>query len=180
MLAFPSTYSVGITSLGFQVVWATLARRADVDVRRLFTDRADPAHGGQRGRGPDLDLFGLSLSWELDGPVLLDLLEQRRIPIWAVERGDDDAIVFGGGPVLTANPEPLAPFFDALLLGDGELLLPAFIEALQECRDAPRPERLRRLAAVPGVYVPALYAPRYGAGGELLAVDPIGCDVPAR
>ncbi|MFM7393867.1 MAG: radical SAM protein, partial [Cyanobium sp.] len=131
MLAFPSTYSVGITSLGYQVVWATLAQRPDVDVRRLFTDRSDPAHGGSRGRGADLDLFGLSLSWELDGPVLLDLLEQQRIPIWAGERDDADPIVFGGGPVLTANPEPLAPFLDAVLLGDGELLLPAFVDALQ-------------------------------------------------
>ena len=177
VLAFPSTYSVGITSLGYQVVWATLAQRPDVDVRRLFTDQGDPAHG--RSRGAQLDLFGLSLSWELDGPVLLDLLEQQRIPIWASERGDSDPIVFGGGPVLTANPEPLAPFFDAVLLGDGELLLPAFIDALQECRDAPRAERLRRLAQVPGVYVPALYAPRYSAEGELLAVEPIEPGIPA-
>ena len=69
VLAFPSTYTVGITSLGYQVVWASLAQRADVDVRRLFTDQGDPAHR-------HCDLFGLSLSWELDGPVLLDLLEQ--------------------------------------------------------------------------------------------------------
>ena len=179
MLAFPSTYSVGITSLGYQVVWATLAQRADVDVRRLFTDRADPSHGGRRGGGPALDLFGLSLSWVLDGPVLLDLLEQQRIPLWAAERGDHDPIVFGGGPVLTANPEPLAPFLDAVLLGDGELLLPAFINALQDCREAPRAERLRRLARVEGVYVPSLYAPRYGAAGELLAVEPIEPDLPA-
>ncbi len=171
MLAFPSTYSVGITSLGYQVVWATLAQRPDVDVRRLFTDRGDPQHR-------QLDLFGLSLSWELDGPVLLDLLEQQRIPIWAAERGDSDPIVFGGGPVLTANPEPLAPFFDVVLLGDGELLLPAFLDALQECRGAPRPERLRRLAAVPGVYVPSLYAPRYSAAGELLAVEPTEPGIP--
>ena len=94
VLAFPSTYSVGITSLGFQVVWATLARRDDVDVRRLFTDSGDPPHGGGRGRGGGLELFGLSLSWELDGPVLLDLLEDHRIPLWAAERGDDDPIVF--------------------------------------------------------------------------------------
>ena len=120
--------------------------------------------------------------WERDPkmtPVLLDLLEQQRIPIWAAERGDADPIVFGGGPVLTANPEPLAPFFDAVLLGDGELLLPAFIDALQECREMPRPERLRRLAQVPGVYVPALYAPRYGNEGELLAVEPTEPGIPA-
>ena len=172
MLAFPSTYSVGITSLGYQVVWATLARRADVDVRRLFTDQGDPPHR-------HCDLFGLSLSWELDGPVLLDLLESQRIPIWAHERGDDDPIVFGGGPVLTANPEPLAPFFDAVLLGDGELLLPAFLDALQECRCAPRPERLRWLARVPGVYVPALYVPRYDSEGRLSGVEPAAAGIPA-
>ncbi|MFM7634782.1 MAG: B12-binding domain-containing radical SAM protein [Cyanobacteriota bacterium] len=179
VLAFPSTYSVGITSLGYQVVWATLARRGDVDVRRLFTDQGDPPHGSQRGRGPDLDLFGLSLSWELDGPVLLDLLEQQRIPLWAEERGDGNPIVFGGGPVLTANPEPLAPFFDAVLLGDGELLLPAFVDAVQQHRGAPRAERLRQLAQVPGVYVPSLYAPRYGSDGRLLGVEPTEAGIPA-
>ena len=83
VLAFPSTYSVGITSLGYQVVWATLAQRADLDVRRLFTDQGDPPHGGG-----NLDLFGLSLSWELDGPVLLDLLERQRIPIWSHQRSE--------------------------------------------------------------------------------------------
>ena len=131
MLAFPSTYSVGITSLGYQVVWATLAKRPDLDVRRLFTDQGDPPHR-------HCNLFGLSLSWELDAPVLLDLLEQQRIPLWGHQRGNDDPLVFGGGPVLTANPEPLAPFLDVVLLGDGEDLLPAFIDALQQWRTAPR------------------------------------------
>lgn len=172
VLAFPSSYSVGITSLGYQVVWATLAQRSDLEVRRLFTDQGDPPHR-------HCDLFGLSLSWELDGPVLLDLLERQRIPIWAAERGDDNPIVFGGGPVLTANPEPLAPFLDVVLLGDGERLLPAFIDALQECRGAPRGERLRQLARVPGVYVPSLYAPRYDAEGQLSGVEPIEAGIPA-
>ena len=174
VLAFPSTYSIGITSLGYQVVWASLASRADVDVRRLFTDQADPLP-----RPGELDLFGLSLSWELDAPVLLTLLERQRIPLWSAERGDGDPVVFGGGPVLTANPEPLAPFLDAVLLGDGEDLLPEFLEALQGCRHAPRAERLRALARVPGVYVPALYAPRYTSEGELLAIEPLDSDLPA-
>ena len=131
VMAFPSTYTVGITSLGYQIVWATLAMRSDLDVRRLFTDQSDPPHR-------QCDLFGLSLSWELDGPVLLDLLEKQRIPIWSEQRSDQDPIVFGGGPVLTANPEPLAPFFDVILLGDGEELLPSFIDALQEVRSESR------------------------------------------
>tara|TARA_B100002051_G_scaffold50080_2_gene45110 strand:- start:885 stop:2393 length:1509 start_codon:yes stop_codon:yes gene_type:complete len=154
------------------VVWASLARRPDVDVRRLFTDQKDPLHRS-------CDLFGLSLSWELDGPVLPELLSNHGIPVWASERDDMDPIVFGGGPVLTANPEPLAPFFDAVLLGDGELLLPAFIDALQSCRSAPRQERLLTLAQVPGVYVPSLYSPRYDADGTLIGVDAINTSIPA-
>lgn len=171
VMAFPSTYTVGITSLGYQIVWATLAMRSDLDVRRLFTDQSDPLHR-------QCDLFGLSLSWELDGPVLLDLLEQQRIPLWSEQRSDQDPIVFGGGPVLTANPEPLAPFFDVILLGDGEELLPSFIDALQEVRSESRSVRLRRLAQVPGIYVPSLYAPRYGNDGCLKSIDPIEADLP--
>ena len=81
---------MGITSLGYQIVWATLASRSDLDVRRLFTDQGDPPHRR-------CDLFGLSLSWELDGPVLLDLLEDQGIPIWSEQRTDADPVVFGGG-----------------------------------------------------------------------------------
>ncbi len=91
-------------------MWATLARRADLDVRRLFTDQGDPAHR-------DPELVRLSLSWELDGPELLDLLERQRIPLWSHQRGGRDPIVFGGEPVLTANPEPLAPFLNVVPLG---------------------------------------------------------------
>ena len=112
-LAFPNTYKIGITSLGYQIVWSTLAQRKDVDVRRLFTDINDPTHRHS-------DLFGVSLSWELDGPIFLDLLESQGISIWNHERNNTDPIVFGGGPVLTANPEPFAPFLDVILLGDGE------------------------------------------------------------
>lgn len=171
MLAFPSTYSVGITSLGYQVVWTTLATRQDVDVRRLFTDQGDPPHR-------KCDLFGLSLSWELDGPVLLDLLEQQRIPLWSHQRGEDDPIVFGGGPVLTANPEPLAPFFDVVLLGDGEDLLPTFINNLQQVRQLARVDRLRALAKIPGIYVPSFFAPRYDENGTLLSVEPTEAGIP--
>ena len=85
-----------------------------------------------------------------------------------------------GGPVLTANPEPLAPFFDVVLLGDGEELLPAFLDALQGQRQSSRSDQLRALAQVPGVYVPGLYAPRYSSDGRLLAVEPTEAGIPAR
>ncbi|MBO3463543.1 radical SAM protein, partial [Aetokthonos hydrillicola CCALA 1050] len=116
IFAFPNEYSVGITSLGYQVIWATLAMRSDVEVSRLFTDIHE-----QLPRKPEL--VGFSFSWELDYVNILNLLEFLAIPLRATSRDDNHPIVFGGGPVLTANPEPFANFFDIILLGDGENLL---------------------------------------------------------
>ncbi len=174
IFAFPNTYSVGITSLGYQVVWATLAQRPDLAVSRLFTDIHEPLPA-------EPELLGLSLSWELDYVNILALLESLEIPIWATARDDSDPIVFGGGPVLTANPEPFAAFFDVVLLGDGEILLEAFLDAFQESRGCDRPTRLRRFAQVPGVYVPSLYQVTYSApDGPVATVQPLDSDIPAQ
>ena len=110
--------------------------------------------------------------------MLLDLLEKERIPIWSHQRSTKDPIVFGGGPVLTANPEPLAPFLDVVLLGDGENLLPTFIDSLQNIRNLPRKEKLKALAQLPGIYVPEFYVPKYTSNGRLKAIQPIQEDIP--
>lgn len=173
VFAFPNEYSVGITSLGYQVVWATLARRSDVRVSRLFTDGHEPPPA-------TVDVLGFSLSWELDYANLLTLLEQLDIPLFASDRTADHPLVFGGGPVLTANPEPFADFFDVILLGDGETLLDDFVDALVELKSASRAETLRRLAMVPGIYVPSLYEVTYdGPTGGVRAIAPVHADVPA-
>ncbi len=171
--AFPNEYSVGITSLGYQVVWATLAMRADVDVGRVFTDAYE-----RLSQSPEL--VGFSLSWELDYGNVLTLLEQMQVPIWASDRHDTDPLVFGGGPVLTANPEPFAPFFDVILLGDGELLLAEFLDAYQAVRGCDRPTQLHHLAQVPGVYVPALYSITYqDPAGPIQVIQPLDSSIPA-
>ncbi len=170
---FPNTYSVGITSLGYQLVWAILASRPDVAVSRLFTDVHEPLP-----RQPDL--VGFSLSWELDYGNVLALLEQLRIPIWQRDRHPDHPLVFGGGPVLTANPEPFADFFDVILLGDAESLLEPFLTAVAAVRSAPRAEQLSHLAQVPGLYVPSLYQVSYSSPrGEITAIEPSHASVPA-
>ncbi len=174
VFAFPNDYSVGITSLGYQVVWATLARRADVSVSRLFTDRGDPLPLRP-------DLLGFSLSWELDYSNVLTLLESLDIPVHAAERGDEHPLVFGGGPVLTANPEPFAAFFDLVLLGDGETLIDDFLDQMVALKSARRPEKLLALAQVPGVYVPSLYHVTYdGPEGPVATITPKQADVPPR
>ena len=174
IFAFPNTYSVGITSLGYQVVWATLARRADVAVSRLFTDHQEPLPACP-------DVVGFSLSWELDYGNVLTHLENLHVPIHAADREEAHPLVFGGGPVLTANPEPFAAFFDVILLGDGETLLDDFFDQLKALKAASRQEKLRRLAQMPGVYVPALYRPVYDdPTGPMVAIEPIDDGIPAQ
>lgn len=165
---------MGITSLGYQVVWAKFAARSDVDVSRFFTDIHEPLPA-------DPELFGFSVSWELDYVNILSVLESLDIPIRSVDRSDADPLIFGGGPVLTANPEPFADFFDVVLMGDGEILLDAFIDAYQEVRGADRATKLRRLAQVPGIYVPSLYEVTYHApDGAIAAITPIDSTIPAQ
>ncbi|MBE9228124.1 radical SAM protein [Phormidium sp. LEGE 05292] len=174
IFAFPNEYTVGITSLGYQIVWATLAMRSDLEVKRLFTDIHE-----QLPKNPEL--VGFSVSWELDYINILNLLEFLEIPLRSSRRTDADPLIFGGGPVLTANPEPFADFFDIILLGDGENLLDVFIDAYKEVRDADRQTKLQRLAQVPGVYVPSLYEVSYQeATGVIKSIQPINNQIPAQ
>lgn len=125
--------------------------------------------------------MGFSFSWELDYRNILNLLETANLPLLATERDPQSPLVFGGGPVLTANPEPYAAFFDVVLLGDGEDLLRAFVDAyaatggVAACStDVERTELLMALAQVPGVYVPRLYEACYdGDDGHITSIKPI-------
>ncbi len=173
IFAFPNEYTVGITSLGYQVVWSTLAMREDLQVSRLFTDIREPLP-----RQPEI--LGFSVSWELDYVNILTLLESLDIPIRANHRHNNHPLVFGGGPVLTANPEPYADFFDVILLGDGENLLGDFIDAYKEVRNADRETKLKALAQVPGIYIPSLYEVEYHSlDGAIKSIKPISSEIPA-
>ena len=172
IFAFPNEYTVGITSLGYQVVWATLAMRDDLQVSRLFTDIRE-----QLPRHPEL--LGFSMSWELDYVNIFNLLESLEIPIRANSRHQNHPLIFSGGPVLTANPEPYADFFDIILLGDGENLLGDFIDTYKKVRNADRETQLKTLSQVPGIYIPSLYAIEYiTPDGEIKSINPILTEIP--
>lgn len=174
IFAFPNEYTVGITSLGYQIVWATLALRSDVEVRRLFTDISEPLPASP-------ELVGFSISWELDYVNLLERLEFLQIPIRANHRSEEHPLIFGGGPVLTANPEPFADFFDIILLGDGENLLGDFIDAYKTVRGENRQTQLRTLTQVPGIYIPSLYHVQYESQtGEIQTIEPIDSEIPQQ
>jgi radical SAM superfamily enzyme YgiQ (UPF0313 family) len=172
IFAFPNEYTVGITSLGYQIVWSTLTMRSDLQVSRLFTDINEPLP-------QQPELLGFSLSWELDYVNILNLLESLEIPIRTKNRTETHPLVFGGGPVLTANPEPFADFFDVVLLGDGEDLIDNFIDAYQQVRTADRRTKLRHLAQIPGIYIPSLYEVNYQSKtGPINSIQPIDKDIP--
>ena len=172
IFAFPNEYTVGITSLGYQVVWATLATRDDLQVSRLFTDIHEPLP-----RHPEL--LGFSMSWELDYVNIFHLLESLEIPIRANSRHQNHPLIFGGGPVLTANPEPYADFFDIILLGDGENLLGDFIDTFKKVRNADRKTQLKTLSQVPGIYIPSLYVVEYiTPDGAIKSINPIDSEIP--
>ena len=172
IFAFPNDYTVGITSLGYQVVWATLATRDDLQVSRLFTDIHEPLP-----RYPEL--LGFSMSWELDYVNIFHLLESLEIPIRANSRDQNHPLIFGGGPVLTANPEPYADFFDIILLGDGENLLGDFIDTFKKVRNADRKTQLKTLSQVPGIYIPSLYVIEYVTpDGAIKSINPIDSEIP--
>ena len=165
--AFPNTYAVGITSLGYQFVWTDLATNPQVDVRRWFTDCHEPL--------PQVpELLGFSFSWELDYANILQALESFAIPIYQGDRREHHPLIFAGGVVPTANPEPFADWFDFLLLGDGEVLVANLIKQYQGVRGASRAEKLQSLAQVPGIYVPSLYEVKYvSADGAIAEIRPL-------
>eukprot|EP00189_Rhodosorus_marinus_P001438 CAMPEP_0113955852 /NCGR_PEP_ID=MMETSP0011_2-20120614/1661_1 /TAXON_ID=101924 /ORGANISM="Rhodosorus marinus" /LENGTH=588 /DNA_ID=CAMNT_0000965783 /DNA_START=116 /DNA_END=1882 /DNA_ORIENTATION=+ /assembly_acc=CAM_ASM_000156 len=174
--AYPNEYAVGICSLGYQIVWATISDLPGVSVSRMFTNASEMLPS-------KIDLLGFSMSWELDFPGLFETLSVLNVPRRSSERSTEDPIVFGGGPVLTANAEPFADFFDVILVGDGEELLEEFISEWQKLKslDISRTEALTRLAAtVEGAYVPELYEVEYEcADGPVKSVKPVSSEVPA-
>jgi radical SAM family uncharacterized protein/radical SAM-linked protein len=129
----------------------------------------------------DFDALGFSLQAEVNYSNVLNMLDLAGIPLLQEERREGDPIVIGGGPC-TANPEPLAIFFDVFLIGDAEEALPLFLERLQASREAgeTRAAFLRSLARVPGFYVPSLYEVAYADDGRIAAIRPKDADVPER
>jgi radical SAM family uncharacterized protein len=177
-LAFPEVYEIGMSYLGFQILYHRLAGMPDVVCERAFAPWPD-LEAALRERGLPLvsleswqpmavfDVLGFTLQYELTYANLLAMLELGGVPLRSADRGEGHPLVIAGGP-LAANPAPVAPFVDAFLLGDGEDVLPAFLERLGALKAAgvPRAERLRELeASSPHVYVPALHAVVVDADG---------------
>ncbi|BBO91642.1 radical SAM protein [Desulfosarcina ovata] len=182
-LVYPHHYHVGMSNLGFQTVYRLINDVDHIVCERAFLPEQD---GGKIHRVltvesqtpiEDFDIIAFSISYENDVPAVLTILETAGLPLSAARRGATLPLVLAGGVFCFLNPEPLAPFIDAFLLGEAEALIHPVFEILD-----PRAEKRELLMAlareVPGVYVPAFYTPRYHGDGTLAAVDP-AAGVPA-
>jgi radical SAM family uncharacterized protein/radical SAM-linked protein len=168
-LAFPDVYEIGMSHLGFRILYPLLNAREDTAAERVFCPWPDMADALRRERRPlatletgtplaRMDVVGFSLQYEMTFTNVLEMLDLSGIPLRSSQRGEGDPIVVAGGPVVF-NCEPIADFLDAVFIGDAEELLPEFLETLKRHKAArsPRAERMRALAAIPGIYVPSLY-----------------------
>jgi radical SAM family uncharacterized protein len=182
-LVYPHHYQVGMSNLGFQAVYRLFNDIDHVVCERAFLPEQD---GGKIRRVltvesqkpiEDFDMIAFSISYENDAPGVLTILEAAGLPLSAAQRGATFPLVLAGGVFCFLNPEPLAPFIDAFLLGEAEALVSGFFQIFDPSAD--KQENLLAMARrVPGLYVPAFYRPRYHEDGTLAEVERLA-DVPA-
>ena len=185
-MIFPDLYEIGMSHLGLQILYEVLndtdwclADRVYCpapDMEALMRARGIPAWGLESRRPlSDFDILAFTLPYELCYVNILTILDLAGIPQLASERMDGDwPLVLGGGSC-SVNPEPVADFFDAILIGDGEEAVVEIAQCVREWRQdvtAPKQELLKALAKIPGVYIPSFYRPVPGVSG-FSSVEPV-------
>lgn len=176
VLVFPDLYEIGMSNLGLNILYSVinglpwaLADRCyapDMDMERFLRESTHSLFGLESRRPlKDFDVIGISLPYELCYSNVLNMLDMAGLPIIAAERQTYWPLVIGGGSA-AFQPEPIAEIFDAILVGDGEEAVQEISMVVREARKshASKPEVLRALSAVQGVYVPSLYTPLYEKG----------------
>ena len=180
-LVFPNTYFVGMSNLGFQTVYTLFNAEDDIVCERAFLPPKTELAAQLASGAPlltlesqtlvgDFDVVAFSISFEWDYTNLLTLLRLAGLPQRAEARTDRHPLVIIGGAVTFVNPEPLALFADVIAAGEGEVLIPSLLGAVQGASD--RADLLGRLAARRGFYIPSFYDVRYAYDGTIAAFVP--------
>ena len=191
-LAFPNTYWVGMSNLGFQTVYRLFNDRPDIVCERVFLPPKQELAAQLAAGTPlvtlesqtpvnEFDVFAFSVSFEWDYVNILTLLRLAGIKRYATERTARDPLILVGGAVTFVNPEPLAPFADVIAAGEAEVLIPSLDRAFRESTG--RDELLRALTQERGFYIPSFYEPRYNDSGLLMEYVPLpgtNAPVPVR
>jgi radical SAM superfamily enzyme YgiQ (UPF0313 family) len=152
-LVFPNSYYLGMSSLAVHSLYRLWNARDDVVCERVFTDWTPPL---SLESGAPLDYFpvlAFSISYEMDYFPVVELLRAAGIPPRAADRDDTQPLILAGGPAVSANPEPLAPLLDAIVIGEVEPIFDRLTAALHPIVDGRAPA-LEALSQIPGLYLP--------------------------
>jgi radical SAM superfamily enzyme YgiQ (UPF0313 family) len=192
-LVYPNTYAVGMSNLGFQTIYEHLNRLPGVVCERVFfPDPEDIDEYARTGTAPfslesqrplaGFDLIGFSVTYEGDYINAARLLRMAGVPTRAADRCLDDPVVMMGGVCAFSNPEPMAPFMDVIVVGEGEEVVDEIITAWRVSRESgilgARQGFLDALKAVPGIYLPGAYEVSYASDGRIGTVTPLEAGVP--
>ncbi len=185
VLAFPDVYEVGMSHLGLQILYSVLNDVEWIAAERVYApwpDMEESLRGAERPLATlesstplsCSDILGFTLQHELSYTNILNMLQLSGIPLLAAERETGYPLVLGGGPC-ALNPEPLADFFDAFLLGDGEEAVLEIAAAYRswKAEDKPKSELLERLSRIEGVYIPSFFQVRYEDSGRISEIIPL-------
>ena len=181
-LAFPNTYFVGMSSLGYQTVYRLFNDIDDVVCERVFLPPKQELRDQVASGAPlltiesqtpvgDFDVLAFSVSFEWDYTNIVSMLRLAGLPSRATARNGRHPLVVIGGAVTFVNPEPLASFADVIAAGEGEVLIPDLVSVLRDTGD--RDDQLRQLATKRGFYIPSLYTVHYADDGTIAAFEPV-------
>jgi len=172
-LAYPNSYYLGMSSLAVQVIYRLFNEQPGIVCERTFFTKGQPISLESQRPLMDFAALAFTLSFEMDYFNLVEMLRRAGIPPLAEERDERHPLLMAGGACVTANPEPLTPIFDALVIGEGEEVIPPLTESLRREVRAPREELLSRWATIPGLYVPRFYQVEYdGLGVKAIEHEP--------
>ena len=191
-MAFPDVYEIGMSNLGMMILYDMFNKREDVWCERLFSPWTDLDKIMREQHIPlfalesqepvkDFDFLGITMGYEMCYTNVLQLLDLSGIPLKAADRTEEDPIVIGGG-ACAYNPEPMAPFFDLIYIGEGETSYDTLFDAYKANRAAggTREDFLLAAAKVPGIYVPAFYDVSYNEDGTIASFAPGRPGVPEK
>ena len=148
-MGFPNCNSFSLSSLGFMWLYKSLDEEPNIKVERICTDTKITEINSK-----DVDVICFSFSFDMDFIGIFTILDKYNIPLKSKDRGANFPLIFAGGPVVTANPEPYKEFFDFIIIGDGDKCNLEVIKLCRENREKSKKELLDILAAYEGVYVP--------------------------
>jgi radical SAM family uncharacterized protein len=184
-LSYPDTYEIGMSNVAIPILYNIFNRLKDVLAERVYAPWVDMASAMRAGGIPlysleskrsliDFDIIGFSLGYELTYTNVLNMLDLAHIPVLASERDDSHPLIIAGGSG-TLNPEPMADFIDAFVVGDGEEVVLELLDIFRDWKQSGKKAKkdlLRQLAQIPGIYVPSFYEVVYHTDGTLKSFTP--------